>query len=171
MSKPRETREQAVFFQISSEKLIELSLATFGLFGIYWIWRHWHQLAYRGERLSPALRTLIFPVTQLDLYRRVWNGVDADDERPRWHPMRFFILHLLFTLLPIYMIATDHAWGALTFMLTLLPNLLVNQTVNRIHDRHLRSFARNSDLDAVEWTILVAGLVAWLTLLAYGLQS
>ena len=171
MARHKETKEQALFFQIGSEKLIELSLATFGLFGLFWTYSHWRQIASRGEDISPLLRTLCFPVTQLNLYQRVHARATTDDAAPRWHPQRVFVLHLIFVLLPLYMVATDHSWGALTFMLTLLPNLLVNQTVNRLHDLHLHYFAKNTDLDAIDWTVLIAGLIGWLTLLAYALQN
>lgn len=170
MAKTREMQEQAVFFPISSEKLIELSLATFGLFGLYWTLRHWQQIEYRGTAVSSVIRAMCFPVTQYDLYRRIHGAADGE-HRPRWHPLRLYSLYLIFTLLPIYMVLTEHYWGVLSYMLTLLPNLLVNQTVNKIHDDHLNSFSRNSDLDAIDWSILIAGLIGWLTLLAYGIQS
>lgn len=165
MQEHTETREKALFYQIGTEKLIELSLATFGLYGLLWSYYNWQQLQRREPGLNPPLRTLLSVVFQLDLYRRVHQQCRDDNETPRWHPYRVFALYLIFTLMPIWLLATGHPWGALVFMLTLLPNLLVNQAINLIHDKRMHFYAQNTELTGPEWATLIIGLVIWLTVM------
>lgn len=164
-----EQQHKATFFQVGTEKLIELTLATFGLYALFWTYRNWLQLQRRGEAVNPLLRTLLAVVYQYDLYRRIHQRARVENAIPRWSPLRIYLLFLIFTLVPLWLLATDHPWGILLNLMTLLPNLLANQSINQIHDKHLHFFAQNTELSGQNWAAIVAGLVGWLTLLTLAL--
>lgn len=165
MQQHKETLENGLFFQIGTEKLIELTLATFGLYGLWWNYQNWRQIQRHEAHIQPLLRTLLSVVYQYDLFQRVHQQCQHDKETPRWKPARVYFLYLLFTLIPVWLLVSNHPWGALVFMLTLLPNLLVNQAINLIHDKRMHFYAQNTELNGIDWAIIVIGLVIWLTLL------
>ena len=170
MQQHKETLEKGLFFQIGTEKLIELSLATFGLYGLVWSYQNWVQLKRQDPSIRPLLRTLLAIVYQLDLYQRVHKQSQADRESARWSPIRVYILFVIFNLIPIWLLVTGHPWGFLVIMLTLLPNLLVNQAINRIHDKRIHFYAQNTELDGLDWGVLIAGIVIWLTILVMAIS-
>ena len=170
MQQHKETLEKGLFFQIGTEKLIELSLVTFGLYGLVWSYQNWVQLKRQDPSIRPLLRTLLAIVYQLDLYQRVHKQSQADRESARWSPIRVYILFVIFNLIPIWLLVTGHPWGFLVIMLTLLPNLLVNQAINRIHDKRIHFYAQNTELDGLDWGVLIAGIVIWLTILVMAIS-
>ncbi|WP_420590481.1 hypothetical protein [Bacterioplanoides sp.] len=170
MQQHKETLEKGLFFQIGTEKLIELSLATFGLYGLVWSYQNWVQLKRQDPTIKPLLRTLLAIVYQLDLYQRVHKQSQADRESARWSPIRVYILFVIFNLIPTWLLVTGHPWGFLVIMLTLLPNLLVNQAINRIHDKRIHFYAQNTELDGLDWGVLIAGIVIWLTILVMAIS-
>ena len=170
MQQHKETLEKGLFFQIGTEKLIELSLVTFGLYGLVWSYQNWVQLKRQDPSIRPLLRTLLAIVYQLDLYQRVHKQSQADRESARWSPIRVYILFVIFNLIPIWLLVTGHPRGFLVIMLTLLPNLLVNQAINRIHDKRIHFYAQNTELDGLDWGVLIAGIVIWLTILVMAIS-
>ena len=169
MQQHPETRAKSLFFEVGTEKLIELSLASFGLYSFYWTYCNWLQIARRGGQVSPIWRTLVSVVYQFDLYRRISKTGEEFGEPTRWKPARLYFLYLLFTLMPIWMLITDHYWGLLANLMTLLPNLLVNQTINKLHDQRMHFFAKNTELSGLNWALIVSAMIAWLTLMTYAL--
>ena len=165
MQEHAELQQKSAFFQVGTEKMIELTLCTFGLYGLFWTYRNWAVLQRRGEHVNPLLRTLLSPFFQYDLYRRVHQRAVLEGVRPRWTPVRLYVLFLAFSLIPVWMLISHTPWGWLVSLLPLLPNALVNISINDIHDRHVRFFALNTDLSGLNWAAIVAGLVGWLTLL------
>ncbi|WP_419810271.1 hypothetical protein [Bacterioplanoides sp.] len=171
MQQHKETQEKSLFFQIGTEKLIELSLASFGLYGLYWNYQNWLQIERQNGNVNPLLRTVLSLFFQYDLFRRVYQQSEQDGEKPRWSPARVYLLYVLFNLIPVWLLLTDHPWGGLVFMLTLLPNLLVNQTINLIHDKRLRFFAQNTDLSGTDWGVITVGFVVWLSMMVMAVMA
>ena len=62
-------------------------------------------------------------------------------------------------------------WGILLNLMTLLPNLLDNQSINRVHERHLQFYEQNTEMSGIDWAMIVAGLIGWLTILILALAS
>jgi len=122
-------------------------------------------LQRRGEAVNPLLRTLFSPLYQYDLYRRVHQRATLENELPRWTPIRLYMLFMAFSLIPAWMLVNENPWGWLLSLLTLLPNALVNMSINAIHDRHIRFFNLNLHLSGLNWAAIVAGMIGWLTLL------
>ncbi len=165
------TEQKAAFFQVGTEKLTELTLVTFGLYGFYWTWKNWCVIARQDSSVSPLLYTLLSVWFQRDLYRRVQQRAQVEDEIPRWHADRLFAVFVLFTLVPLWLLLTDHPWGVLLNLMTLLPNMLVNQSINAVHERYMHFYEQNTELSASNWAAIIAGLIGWLTLLILALAS
>jgi|GEM_PF-919984 len=159
------------FYQVATEKFIELTLVTFGLFGFFWTYRNWQIISRREKGIYPLWFTLLSVFYQGGLYRRIASRAALEDELVRWNPARLSAIFIIFTVLPVWMLLTDHPWGILINLMTLLPNLLVNQTINRVHERHMPFFEQNTELSALDWTLIVAGLIGWLTILVLALAS
>ncbi|HXK17318.1 MAG TPA: hypothetical protein VNG33_05940 [Polyangiaceae bacterium] len=74
-------------YVVSSTKLVVLYVATFGLYGVYWFFKHWkdQQLRHRSSGW-PIARAIfsVFYVTQL------FKAIDLDarmkDHAPSWNP-------------------------------------------------------------------------------------
>lgn len=171
MHKHQETEEKALFFQIGTEKLIELSLATFGLYGFYWTYQNWCRIQRHDPSVKPWLRTLLAIFYQFDLYRRIHQQCQQDNDTPRWSFRRVYALFVIFSLIPLWLLATSHPWALLVGMLTLLPNLLANQTINHIHDKRMHFFAQNTELNGIDWGVITGGLVIWLTILVLAISK
>ena len=166
----------AAFYQVGTEKFIELTLVTFGLFGFWWTYRHWcaiNQYLQNEQQpgVQPLLRTLLSVFYQHDLYKRIAARARVEGEPVRWDPTRLFVLFVVFTLIPLWLLITEHPWGFLVNLITLLPNLLVNQSVNRVNEHHLQFYQQNTEMSGLDWALIVAGLIGWLTLLVLALTS
>ena len=159
------------FYQVGTEKFIELTLVTFGLFGFYGASRHWAAIARHEGGIQPLGRTLLSVVYQFNLYQRIAARAKLEDENPRWDPARLYAIFLIFTLVPVWLLVTQHPWGILLNLMTLLPNLLVNQSINRVHERHLQFYEQNTEMSGIDWAMIVAGLIGWLTILILALAS
>ena len=165
------SQTRTAFFQVGTEKLTELSLVTFGLYGFYWTWRNWQQISRHEAGIRPLLRTLLSFVFQYGLYRRIAARARLENETPRWLPERLFGLFLVFTLIPLWLLLTNHPWGILLNLLTLLPNMLANQSINAVHEKFLPFYEQNTELSGSNWAAIVTGLIGWLTLLILALAS
>merc|ERR1712000_766517 len=86
----------AAFYQVGTEKFIELTLVTFGLFGFWWTYRHWCAINQRLQNeqqpgVQPLLRTLLSVFYQHDLYKRIAARARVEGEPVRWDPTRLFV--------------------------------------------------------------------------------
>lgn len=164
-------RPASPFFQVGTEKFIELSLLTFGLYGFWWTWRQWCQIRTSGEAVNPLARTLLSVVWQYDLYQRIASRTRAEEQPLRWSAPRLQLMFVLFTLIPLWLLLTNHPWGLLINLMTLLPNVLANQSINAVHEKYLPFYEQNTELSGRNWAAVVAGVIGWLTLLTLALTS
>ncbi|ASP40058.1 hypothetical protein CHH28_15860 [Bacterioplanes sanyensis] len=164
-----EVQEKALFYPIGTEKFVELSLATFGLYNLYWSWANWRQIS-QPNAFMPWFKLLIWPISQWQLYQRIYRQAVEDGEQPRWQPLRAYLLFILSLLFSIWFVASGDSHGWFLALLATLPNAQANLTVNRLHDSRLHFYAQNTDLTALEWGILVVGMVAWVSLMALALS-
>src|SRR5262245_16971563 len=63
---------QTTFFQVGCTKLAVMSLATLGLYQIYWFYKNWKSARQLGnEKLNAPLRALFYVLTAYWLFRRI----------------------------------------------------------------------------------------------------
>jgi len=158
-------------FQVGTEKYIELCLVTFGLYNLFWTWALWRSIREQGQDINPVARTLFAVIFQFSLYRRISELASQEDISIRWKPVRLYLLFVPFTLIPAGLATTGHPWALFAFMLTIIPNLLVNLTINAINEKYLALYQQNTELTPMNWVALIGGLIAWLTILILAIAS
>src|SRR5687768_6989550 len=64
--------QEAVFFAVSCTKLALMSLATFGLYQLYWSYKNWQCVArLNDEKLNAPIRAFFYTLTSYYLFRKL----------------------------------------------------------------------------------------------------
>lgn len=71
-----QTRPLPPFFQTSPQKVAVLSIATFGLYQLYWFHKHWTRRKTYGEDVIPILRTIFAVWFSHSLFQSVNREVE-----------------------------------------------------------------------------------------------
>lgn len=171
MQEQAPARQDAAFYPVGTEKFIQLTLFSFGLYAFWWTFKQWQTLQQKGEDVNPLARTVLSVIWQYDLYQRIASRARTERQAHSWKPVRLHVMFVAFTLIPLWLLATDHPWGLLINMMTLLPNLLASQTIDAINEKYLPLYAQNTELSGGSWAVIVAGIIGWLTLLTLALTT
>lgn len=76
------------FYVVSPRKLVVLYVATFGLYQMYWFYRHWLRWqVVHGVRVRPVVRAVFALFTVHALARRIDEALRAAGVARRWWPM------------------------------------------------------------------------------------
>jgi hypothetical protein len=147
---------QPVFFPVGTIKLAIMSLATLGLYQLYWSYRNWKSVQrLTGDKLSAPLRALFYPLTSYFLFKRMRNEARGlhQDLAISAGPLAIAVLVLtLLWRLP------DPYW--LVSLLAFVPFLPVQSQVNQLNQKLASAADANSRLRG--WNIVaifVGGLV------------
>jgi hypothetical protein len=148
------------FFAVSTTKLVVMSLSTFGLYQIYWFYRHW-QYVRRRERasISPVWRSLLGVLFCYPLVRRIERF--GKEQFSQGHDVMYPAARMIaatwtLTALLCYLPAPYHlaSFGSVLF---LVPAQETANSINRFvapgHDRNSRFSAGNIA------TIVIGGLL------------
>jgi hypothetical protein len=82
---PVQVRDE--FYVVGKLKLALLLVATFGLYQIYWGYRHWkHYSRTHGEKMLPAARSIFQIFYTHALTRSIDESLKASGQRVRWSP-------------------------------------------------------------------------------------
>ncbi|MEE1925532.1 hypothetical protein V0R50_26960 [Pseudomonas sp. 148P] len=76
-----------MFYVVSVNKLIYMTILTTGLYGFYWFYRNW--ATYRdatGEHMIPLLRSIIPVIFLYPLLRRIDQGMKGSGSQYEWSP-------------------------------------------------------------------------------------
>jgi len=120
------------FFPVGTSKFIVLSLATFGIYELFWMYQNWIRIGRRpAEALSPFWRTFFGPVFAFSLFARV-RAIAGEHQSPaEWNANILATLYLvlcLSALLPdLWMLISSAAF---------VPMLPVQQTTQLVNARH-----------------------------------
>lgn len=146
------------FVSISPRKLLVLTLCTFGVYEVWWLFRQWRQVREAtGEDVSPPWRAVFGILFCYSLFKRVekqsllhrlpgGTGPDA-------LAAAYIVPSLLYRL-------PDPYW--LVAFLGVLPLLAVQGSINRLNE-HLRpGTAVDARLGAGGRTLAVLGCLVWL---------
>lgn len=90
---------QHTFFPVATHKFVVLSLCTFGLYALYWIFRTWQRVASRSrESMSPFWRTAFSPIWTFSLLPRIQGEMARRHVHPRWSAGLLATLYLVIGL-------------------------------------------------------------------------
>lgn len=70
-SRPSSAEVGPVWFAVGPAKLIVMSLATVGLYQVYWFYQHWRRVRESGEDIWPLPRSIFGVIFSYSLFRRV----------------------------------------------------------------------------------------------------
>jgi len=153
---------EPIFHAVSVAKLTVLSLATWGVYPMYWFFRNWQYQAARAGRsryLGPLVCTLFADVLAYWLFREIRSYSEQTNKRPL--PAGWLALAWALSFVP-YVLPRPFRYLSLLGFVPLLP---VQAAVNEINAKLRPSAPRNARFRP--WEALLYGIA--LTLLAGGL--
>ena len=154
--------DKPVFFAPSAFKLGAMSLATAGLYTMYWFWRNWRAIQHEtGASLWPWARALFCPLWCFSCFAQL-----ADLVRGRRRELGFPVALLGIVFLALNLAGRlDNAASLLAF-LSFVPVLPVNALLRQYHRDERIDSARLDRLTIWHVLILLAGGTVLLMLLA-----
>ncbi len=150
------------WFSVGKGKFVAMTLATFGLYTIYWMYQQWVRIQGRSNRSILPWARALFSVFFIYSLVRVMRESLARYTNVSWNPgsvSAVFIVSSLIARLPI--IGT---FSVLGFLILLWP-------VGSVLEVTRRSDApTNEKLTAANWVMLVFGALFWVAYLAAEMQ-
>lgn len=146
-----------LYFTVSGDKLAILSVASFGLYQVYWFYRNWtFSRDHGGRGRWPLPRAVLAPVLSLSLFREMRATL-------RQHALpgvpAGLLAALYFALSASALLLPDPWW--LTGLLSFAPLLVVQALVNRLHARVAPAAPRNTRYSLGNVALIVLGAVLW----------
>ncbi len=147
------TRGLFPFFPVATDKLIVLSICTFGIYELYWAYKNWQRIqAASGETLSPFWRALFAPLWSFSLFGRIRDRVTQGGTPADWPPPFLAICYLLLTALW----RLPDPWWLISFA-SFLPLIPVQQATQRFNEQHNASEDLNSDYTGKDVAVIILG--------------
>ncbi|MFT5175633.1 MAG: hypothetical protein ACI8W7_003825 [Gammaproteobacteria bacterium] len=163
------------FFVSSIRKVAVLYVMTFGVYALYWFYKHWDSLApHLDKKVIPALRALFSIFFTHSLFRQFDSGAQRAALKPDWRP------ELSATLLVVALIVSQIAdgiarrsdefghvdWIGYVAMIAVVFPMITAQRVANAAAEDIEARA-NSNFSVVNWLIIVIGGCFWL-IVAFG---
>jgi hypothetical protein len=142
---------QPVFFPVSLLKLTLMSLATLGLYEIYWFYKNWKCVQQNfGDKVNAPIRALFYPLVAYPLFKRIREH--AQKTKGDNTLQAGLLASAIFALAALWRLP-DPWWMVSLF--SFLPLLPVQSTVNEINRKLAPQAGTNTSFSG--WNI--AGLV------------
>ena len=159
---------EPIYFPVSTTKLTLLSFATFDLYLLYWFYKNWSlERARTGETISPFWRTVFSPVFAYSLFQRMYefggnftgNPLSLTAVRTNQKIIAFEYSPGFLAGLYIALTLAARLPGALWLvsMISFVPMVLVQRSVNRINASYVPGADTNSRLSLANILVLVFG--------------
>lgn len=142
-------RRSAQFYRVSTSRLAVLQLVTFGLYAVYWFYRHW-AVQRRARRLdiSPLARGIFAIFFAHRLFELIDQGARATGISPRWKHGSQATLYVLLAIVA-HLLKSSGQTFVVSFalnVLTLLP-LTAAQRLANLANGHTLLVAEDDDED------------------------
>ncbi|MCI0604795.1 DUF4234 domain-containing protein [bacterium] len=152
-----------LFFPVSKAKLIVLSLCTFGIYEIYWFYKHWSLIKERERSdIKPFWRSIFAIFFCNQLFRSVKESAESNGIACSWKPIT---ISIFFILLAITWRLPDPFW-LITFF-SFLPLIPVQTTINEINAKVAPLADKNERFTGKNILVIVIGFL-WLVLVIIG---
>ncbi|WP_313319867.1 DUF4234 domain-containing protein [Stenotrophomonas sp.] len=158
------------FYVVSITKVVLLSIATLGMYSLYWFWNHWkrHKI---DKKLSlwPVPRAIFAIFFAHSLNREIDYRLQRNRSNYRWSPGAWATLYVVSVILMrvISRIPETMLSANLSFVLILLP--LAGQIMALVRAQRAANLAcgdpqalQNRRLTVANWFWLVLGGLFWL---------
>jgi hypothetical protein len=159
---PQAGTSEPLFFPVSRLKLTVMSIATFGLYEVYWFYKNWQCLQRLGHKLNAPIRAVFYPLTAWWLFKPVaGHAQKAGLSLPAGGlAVAVFIFGGLWRL-------PDPWW--LVSLLSFLPLLPVQGVVNELNRQAAPDADPNSRFTGANIVALVLGAI-FIALVLIGLS-
>ena len=153
---PVDVAPEPPYFPVGIFKLATLSIASFGLYLIYWFYQHWkREYARTGDSLNPVARAIFSPIFAYSLFSRVKAQLVGDEHEDLSSPgllaAAYFVLIAAGRL--------PDPWWLLAF-LAFLPLLPVQFAINRLNRRCAPGAPHNAHFTKSNIALIVLGTLA-----------
>lgn len=165
------------FYVVSTAKVIVLSIVTFGLYTLYWFWRHWklHKIDRKLD-IWPVPRAVFSIFFAHTLNSEIDHRITRNRERHRWSPGLWATVYVVAVIasrianrVPETIVSAEMALvTSMAAVFAITASLFHAQRAANIAsgDPQARS---NNRFTAANWVWIVLGGLFWL-LLAIGLM-
>lgn len=143
------------YFAVSASKFVVMSLASFGIYGFYWLYENWAlEQAHTGEDLSPLWRTFFSFIWIYSLLRRMRETATAAQVPSHWTEGLTTAAYLLITCA----LFLPDPYQVLS-LLVVAPLVPVQRTVNRLNAVLAPAAPRNDTYTGWNLVLVVVGLI------------
>lgn len=154
------------YFAVSASKFVVMSLASFGIYGLYWLYENWVlEREHTGEDLSPLWRTFFSVVWIYSLLRRIRETATAAQVPSHWTAGVTTAAYLLITCA----LFLPDPYQVLS-LLVVVPLVPVQRTVNRLNPVLAPAAPKNDTYTGMNVLLIVVGLIFYL-LVVIGLMA
>jgi hypothetical protein len=170
---PRPATESPIYFPVSTLKLALLSLASLGLYQLYWFYRNWSLEDERTkEGLHPFWRTVFAPIFAYSLFHRMYEFAGNSSGNPlgltqsaanrevirfKYHPGFLAGLYFVLTICA----RLPYSLWTIT-LLAFIPLVLVQRSVDQINKVYAPAAPSNRKFSWKNILVLVFGGMVFL---------
>lgn len=154
------------FFQTSPQKVALLSIATLGIYHLYWFYKHWTRRKAQGEDVIPILRAIFGVLFAYSLFQSVnreiernatpgisFSGLALEPLNATGLALGYFFLSMLWRFTDLVSLA-----GLFAFV----PLMMAQKRINQLHAELGYDPAEGSSYSAGTIVMLVIGGLFWL---------
>lgn len=147
-------------YAVGIQKLVVLSVATFGLYMIHWMERQWrfHQRA-TGEAIMPLARGLFSVFFVQKLFRIVHDRAWLMGLAPTWKADWMAALYIVTVVLSN--IGRYSGGFSVALIGAVLPLVVVQRTINQIVERECPEADMNEAYSVGNYVVLVIAVIFW----------
>lgn len=158
------------FYVVSTIKVLVLSLATFGMYTLYWFWRHWKLHKIDGKLdIWPVPRALFSVFFAHTLNSEIDHRITRNGERHRWSPAAWATLYVVAVIasrianrLPETVVSVEVAvLASMAAVFAITASLFHAQRAANIACGDPQALS-NRRFTAVNWVWIVLGSLFWL---------
>lgn len=165
------------FYVVSTTKVAVLSIVTFGMYELYWFWRHWklHKIDRKLD-IWPVPRAVFSIFFAHALNREIDHRIQHNGERHRWSPGGWATLYVVTAI--GNRLASRLPEDVFSAEMALLPAVaaVLSATASLFHAQRAANIASgdpqalsNNRFTAANWVWIVLGGLFWL-LIGVGLM-
>jgi len=150
------------FFEVSLPKFVVMSVATFGIYNLYWAYQQWVHISARGrESISPFWRAFFSPIWSFSLFERIKVDASTRGIAVYWSPG---VLGFAYLIMGVLYRLPDPYW--LVSLLSFLPLVPAVRAVIAIHERSTGARDRNGSFGAANVVGIIVGVGFLLLIIA-----
>lgn len=152
--------EPSPWFVVGEVKLVVMTFATFGLYQIYWFYRHWRSVRVGENDVWPLPRAIFGVLFCYPMFTKIMESASAAGvpvgESAGAYAVVFIALSVAHRL--------PDPWWLVTF-LSVVPLVAVQRVVNAVARLEVPEVDPNTRLTLANWVLIVFGGLWWLLVL------